>query len=99
MMPMDFLCLVDPEAKWLRSWLHAKFGRTIVFNETCQCNFILKTSLQGLAISLESQKQAPILAARGSSKGKGIVASQLHTFAFFVYWFDLNQFMPTFICC
>ena len=98
MMPMDFLSLVDPEAKWLQSWLHAKFGRTIVFNEISQCNFILKSSLQGLAVSLEAQKQAPLLVARGSSKGKGIVTSQLHTFAYFVYWCGLKQFILTFIC-
>ena len=68
LMPMDFISLVDPQAKWLQSWLHGKFGRTIVFYEMKQCTVILKTALQGLAMTLDVEKQSSILAARGSSR-------------------------------
>lgn len=83
--PSDFLGLVDPQAKWLQSWLHSKFGRTTVFNELKQNNAFVKLAVQNLNQTLDIQKQSPLLIGRGSSKGKGVLSSQLQTFSTCVY--------------
>jgi hypothetical protein len=85
LMPSDFLSLVDPQARWLQSWLHGEFGRLITFKEIRQSNVLFRLAVQSVNLSLDIQKQSPILVARGSSKGKGIVTVSFQTYANFVY--------------
>ena len=85
LMPSDFLSLVDPQALWLQSWLHGEFGRSITFNEIRQTNVLFRLAVQNVNFSMDIQKTSPILVARGSSKGKGILTVSFQAYANFVY--------------
>ena len=83
--PANFLSLVDPRAKWLQTWLHSKFGRSVVFAELQQNGSLVKLAIQNLNQTLEIQRQSPLLMGRGSGEAKGVLSGQLQTFASLVY--------------
>jgi hypothetical protein len=90
------MAIIDPRGAWIQSWLHAKFGRAIVFSDVRSCLTLLKGSLQVITNSLENFKNSQLLTARGSGRGKGLVSTQMICYANFSHSLTLATLLMQF---
>ena len=51
--PLSLLSLVDPEAGWLRAWLHSKISRTIFLRKLSGCRQLVKSVQQDIVTFIQ----------------------------------------------